>query len=476
MIENDQHTNPFFLQGIARNQQVYSLSDVPVSGRIPEWLTGTYIRNGPGMFQLPNRCMNHWFDAMGALHKFDFANGKVRYQNSYIESEAYKWVRDHGELKYSEFATDPCKSMFRKVMSYFIPVLPNMTDNPKVHVAKIADKFMALGETQMQVIFDPKTLRTVGLTEYAPRNFAYKTTAHPHFEGGHAWNVVVKFGMFSYYQIYDTATPGAKPVAHIPVAKPAYLHGFGMSSKYFIIVAPPLVVTPIELLFWRRPYIENHKWLPKEGTTFYVIEKATGKLKGKYTTDAFFLFHHVNAWDEGEDLVMDINTYDDASIVSSYYLRELEKPDLRLPKGTLRRYRLHLPTGKIISHEISTACIELPRMDYAGYNTNAKYRYCFGVSVHPQHPVGFYNSLVKIDTQTGQSDYWYNKGCYPGEPCFVPAPGGHADHEGVLLTIVLDTLAQNAFLLILDAATMQEIARATVPQSIVYGFHGEYFG
>jgi carotenoid cleavage dioxygenase-like enzyme len=379
-------------------------------------------------------------------------------------------------MKYAEFATDPCRSMFKKVMSYFIPALPNMTDNPKVNVVKLGEQWMALGETQMQVVFDKDTLETVGVTEYAPRNFAYKTTAHPHFEAAHAWNVVVKFGMFSHYQVYDTAQPEARPVASIPVAKPAYLHGFGMTQNYFIIVAPPLVVTPIELLFWKRPYIENHRWMPDMGTIFYVIDKRSGKLRGKYRSDAFFLFHHVNAWEEGEELVMDINAYDDASIISSYYLRELEKPDLRLPKGTLRRYRLNLGSGRVSENLLSDACIELPRIDYHRYNMNSAYRYVYGVSVHPNHPVGFYNSLVKIDTHTGENHYWYRNGCYPGEPCFVPSPESRSDEDGVLLSIVLDATANQSFLLVLDAATLDELARATVPQPIVYGFHGDYFG
>jgi len=60
----------FFPFGVAQNQKTYSLADVPVTGTIPDWLQGSYIRNGPGMFQLENKRLNHWFDAMGALHKF----------------------------------------------------------------------------------------------------------------------------------------------------------------------------------------------------------------------------------------------------------------------------------------------------------------------------------------------------------------------------------------------------------------------
>jgi carotenoid cleavage dioxygenase-like enzyme len=381
----------------------------------------------------------------------------------------------NGDLKFSEFATDPCKSIFKKIQSYVFPTLPNMTDNPKIHVAKINEKFMALGETPMMVEFDADTLKKTGVNEIIPGGFAYKTTAHPHFENGNAYNLVVKFGMNSFYRIYDMSKPGSKPLAQVPVKQPAYLHGFGMSKNYFIIAAGPLVVTPIELLFWKRPYIENHKWLPKEGTEFIVIDKRTGKLSARLHTEASFNFHHINAWEEGDDLVMDINAYDDASIVFKYYLKELENPELELPFGTVRRYRINLRSKKINYHKISEDCIELPRIDYHRYNTNGAYQNVYGVSIHPQKRKGFYNSLVKINTNTGQSVYWAEDDCYPGEPCFIPSPDSKSDEDGVLVSIVLDGKHENSFLLLLDATTMNEIARARVEHPVVYGFHGEYF-
>jgi carotenoid cleavage dioxygenase-like enzyme len=45
----------------------------------------------------------------------------------------------------------------------------------------------------------------------------------------------------------------------------------------------------------------------------------------------------------------------------------------------------------------------------------------------------------------------------------------------VLLSIVLDAKKKNSFLLLLDAGSMTEIARAAVPEAIVYGFHAEFF-
>ena len=87
----------------------------------------------------------------------------------------------------------------------------------------------------------------------------------------------------------------------------------------------------------------------------------------------------------------------------------------------------------------------------------------------------FYNSLVKINTQNGDATYWHSEGCHPGEPCFIPSPDSKDDQDGILLSIVLDTLHGNSFLMLLDASTMQEIARATVPEPVVFGFHGKFF-
>ena len=65
---------------------------------------------------------------------------------------------------------------------------------------------------------------------------------------------------------------------------------------------------------------------------------------------------------------------------------------------------------------------------------------------------------------------------YPGEPVFVPAPGATAEDDGVLLSVILDPERGTSSLLVLDAATLAERARAEVPHHIPHGFHGQYFG
>ncbi len=45
----------------------------------------------------------------------------------------------------------------------------------------------------------------------------------------------------------------------------------------------------------------------------------------------------------------------------------------------------------------------------------------------------------------------------------------------MVLSVVLDAAQGRSFLLVLDAASLGEIARAYVPHPILFGYHGEYF-
>ncbi|CAH1775269.1 unnamed protein product, partial [Owenia fusiformis] len=45
-----------------------------VTGTIPSWIKGGFLRNGPGKFEAGKDKYNHWFDGLALLHRFDFDN------------------------------------------------------------------------------------------------------------------------------------------------------------------------------------------------------------------------------------------------------------------------------------------------------------------------------------------------------------------------------------------------------------------
>ena len=466
--------NDVFKLGFGQNEEI-SINNLPIEGQIPKWLTGTLLRNGPGTFNVGEQQYRHWFDGLAMLHKFSFGNGRISYANKFLESKSYQAAQENGRISYSEFATDPCRSLFQRVQSIF---QPQVTDSAKVSIAQVANRFIALAETPIQVEFDPETLKTVGVFNYEDRIVGQMTTVHPHFD--HArdtmYNVVTRYNAISHYRLYEMV--GRKPprlVGQIPVKNPSYMHSFGLTQNYVIITEFPLVVNPISLLLWLKPYIENFAWKPKQGTPFYVMNRFTGELVGKFDADPFFAFHHINAFEKGDELIIDINAYEDASIVQNYYLNRLSDTATELPFGQFRRYRLPL-NGRRVSYEVmSDACIELPRFDYERYNTKEEYQYTYAVSINPQQRQGFYNQLVKVDIHTGQDTTWFAPGCYPGEPVFVGNPERIAEDDGVILSVVLDANRGTSFLLVLDAQSFTERARAEIPHAVLFGYHGDYF-
>lgn len=469
---------PAYPLGFLSPQAEVNLPALAVQGRIPDWLTGTLLRNGPGAFQVGSQAYRHWFDGLAMLHRFSIAGGKVAYANKFLNTRAYREAQSSGRIAYSEFATDPCRSLFARVMAVFDP---KITDSAKVSIAQVAGRMMALAETPVQVYFDPQTLEAAGVFQYEPRTVGQMTTVHPHFGGADAFNLVTRYHARSHYNFYRVrgAAGGAvtEQVASLPVSRPAYLHSFGMSQNYFIIAEFPLVVNPLDLLLWLRPYIENFKWEPQRGTRLWVINRHNGTLVAQSETDPFFAFHHINAFERGGELVIDLAAYPDAEIIQSYYINRLADSRGELPHGTLRRVRIPLEGAKrarVRWETRSDVCIELPHFDYTRYNTRADYRSVYAISLHPSQPGGFYNRLVKLDVETAQVVDWFEPGCYPGEPVFVRRPDGAAEDDGVILSVVLDANAGISFLLVLDAASFGELARATLPHPALIGYHGAF--
>lgn len=465
-----------FTTGFTTLAEETRIANLEVHGAFPDWLQGSLIRNGPAQFEVGARSFNHWFDGAAMLHRFGFAGGKVSYANKYLQTPGYVGNKAAGKISFREFATDPCRNLYQRVMSTF---KPSSSHNASVNLTKLAGEFLALTETPLPVAFDAETLETVGVVGFEDKLGFGSTTAHPHFDPQRrvGINHLIGYGRESAYSFITI--PDEKPlrrqvVSQLKVAEPAYIHSFGVTENYLILAEYPLTVNPLELLLSGKPFIENFKWHPERGARFLIFSKEDGKLVRSHAAEAFFSFHHINAFEENGDIVVDISGFHDDQLVQQLYLNRLRGEhggDIAFPE--FRRYRLPKSGGAATYEVLSDYAIELPRINY---RTNGKpYRYAYGSSIAPEKRGDFLNALVKVDVNSRESKLWFEDGCYPGEPVFVAAPGQGAEDEGVILSVVLDGAKGTSFLLVLDAASFEERARALVPHHIPFGFHGQYF-
>lgn len=441
--------------GLTNLDDEITVDELELEGELPGWLGGSLLRTGPARWDLGAQTVNHWFDGLAMLHRFTIDGGSVSYANRFLQTKAFKAAQD-GRVHYSEFATDPCRSAFQRVASLFDP---GFTDNANVNVAKIMGQWVALTETPMAVTFDPETLATLGVRKIPATTGGL---AHPHGdEDGRALSMGVNLiGRPAYRLIQDD-----RVVGKLPVRRPAYVHSFAMTERYAILVEHPYTVNPIRIPLSKKPFIEHFEWHPEDGTRFVAFDRRTGRHVAEWHGPAFFVFHNVNAYEEGDDIVVDLCAYDDPEVVQALGLQKL-RGGQPIPWARLERFRLR-PGGAVDRIRLSEEPLELPRIDY-GRRNGRPYRYVWGAGAHSD----FVDTIVKVDVTTGETLTWSDG--YPGEPVYVGRPGRDEEDDGVLLTVVLEPERAASSMVVLDAATLTELARARVPHHIPFGFHGQF--
>jgi beta,beta-carotene 9',10'-dioxygenase len=444
---------------------------LPVTGTLPPWLSGTLFRNGPARFEVGTSRYRHWFDGLAMIHRFTIADGSVSYANRFLRSPAFVEAERTGRIARSEFGTDPQRSLIERIGA---PFGSAASANANVNVAPFGDCYLALTETIAPVAFDGLTLETRGPLPYDDNVPGQVTTAHTlHDRVRRAtFNIVIDMGRKSQYHVVriEDGTLVRTIIASIAVDRPAYMHAFSITDRYVILAEYPLTVNPLDLLLHRKPFIENYRWESKRGARFHVVPKDGGGPAGTYEADAFFAFHHINAFEDGDAIVLDIAAYDDASIVDDLKLQRVLEPGERpIARPSFRRYRLTPGKSSAESEPLSAISLELPRV--APSVEGKKYRFAYGACADGDS--SFISSrLAKVDTRDGSVAIWSAHDAYPGEPVFVPRPAAIDEDDGVVLSVVLDAAAGNSFLAVLDGRSFSELARVDVPHHIPFGFHG----
>jgi beta,beta-carotene 9',10'-dioxygenase len=473
--------------GFSTLEREVVLDELALSGELPAWLCGSLLRTGPAKFEVGGQSMRHWFDGLAMLHRFTIDRGRVSYGSRFLESSDYRAAREHNRITLSEFATDPCRSLFKRVQTLFAPKRA-LADNANINIARLGERFVAMTETPLPVQFDPQTLAAADVRPFAAPG--HLTTAHPQLDrsSGGMLNYAANLGGRSSYRFFALEpSQGSGPVrplrmiASLPVKEPAYMHSFGLTKRWLVLAEFPFVVNPLALALSGRPYIENYRWKPELGTRFTLVDRASGKSVAGFRTDACFAFHHVNAYDDGEDVVVDLCALADAAIVEDLYLERLRmgKP---IAGAELTRFRLRRSDRSVSRELLADGDVELPRINYMRCNERP-YRYVWGLS---KGASGWLEQIVKIDIAERSTLSWSAPACFAGEPVFVARPRDASDpagerasslqteDDGVLLSVVLDADVGTSFLLVLDARDLSELARAQVPHHIPFGFHGQF--
>ena len=447
-----------------------------VEGSVPSWLSGALIRNGPANFEFGGERATHWFDGLAMLRRYGFDDGTVRYSNRFLRTDAYAGAAD-GETA-GEFATGG--GALRQAARWLRAVgPPESTDNAVVHVARLGDHYVALTEAPRRVAFDPDSLRTRGEFRWTGDVPEHMATAHLAVApDGETVGYATTFGRTPQYHLYRVPPDGAERerFAAVDAEGPAYVHDCVATERYAVLVEPPLRISVLRALApWGDGILDALSYDADGRTRFLVVDRETGALVAEPTVSGFFVFHLVNAFEDGDDLVVDLTAFEDADIVGALSLETLSEDAFdAVPPGRLDRFRLDLDLdpdrdGGVERSRRYDGGLELPTVPRAV--RGRPYRYAYAQATDRRGA----NGLAKIDVEAGTAVEWWERGVYVEEPRMVQRPGADREDDGVVLATALDADAGRSMLLVFDAETLTERARAPLPHALPFGFHGRYF-
>jgi carotenoid cleavage dioxygenase-like enzyme len=450
-----------------------SAVELAVEGSLPHWVDGSLYRNGPGRFETPSGEVQHWFDGLAYLRRFEIegAADSIRYTGRFLRSEAYR-RSEAGEAGAAQFGTGREGGPLRRLRGR---LLPETTDNANVNVLEVADSLLAITETPEMTAIDPETLQTRGAFAYTDDVPGQWQCAHPVRDPvrGETVNMLVSFGRTSSYEVVtrqDGAT-GREGLASIPVDAPSYTHSFALTDRYVVLTEPPFRLDPLDLLLpWRggEGFVDAFTWEPERGTRFRLIDRNTGAVTASYRSPSMFVFHHVNAVERDGAVVVDLVGFPGDDAVQTLYLDAL-RDGVEPPRGTL--WRIQLPmAGGTPSREALASGLTLPRTNEACLTQAHRYTWAQGRG--PE--TAFADRIVKAGPE-GISATWETQGWFCGEPVVIGDPDGAEPDDGVVLVVALDPKAERSVLAVLDAATLDELATANLPHVLPFDFHGQFY-
>ena len=476
-----------------------------ITGKIPEWVSGTLFKNGPGRYEFGEISYQHPFDGQACVQKLKIKNGEVEYSNKILETRCYLKILKEKRLLPMFGAVDVGTTLFERIKTLFYPT--EDADNVNVNVAPfLGNQLYALTESHMICQIDPKDLsiiKTLNIKDYF--SSIVMTNAHPHIESDGSWitpNINGKNVSYDFIKYDASVRPNeninlldcGKVISSIPSSSRfcmSYVHSFGITKNYIILIEQTLQINFLKIfynVFINKPLSEAMTNYTDWNSRIRVIHKETGKeVKQKFYTDPLVTFHHINAYEKVDEtnkikILVDICAYD-PKFIDINDKGGLKDPAREEIKAVAFAKRITIPVDldSILDSEIycpisllnSEYGIEFPAINYEKFNGKA-YKYLYGVN-HYKLPY----KIVKINAEDEKDmkfKEYYEEGrfCLPTEPVFVEAPNANDEDDGVLLVFVVSE--KNEFLSVLDAKNLNEIARADIPEHIkaAWTFHGFY--
>lgn len=451
-------TNPH-LQGNLAPVRTEDDFEMKVRGKIPAGLQGAFYRNGPNP-QFDPTGPYHAFVGDGMIHGFYLRDGKAHYRNRWVRTP--RWQAEHkaGRPLFGAFGGPSDPSVAN--------VKPGGANTNIVHHA---GKLMALQEASDPMEMDAATLET---RDWVPTGGRF--TAHPKMDpetGEMVWFAYSAGPQPLNNQIAFGITDKTGKITRRDVFAAPYcsmIHDFFVTKNYALFPVLPLTGDITRAMRGGPAFA----WEPEKGAFIGVLRRdAPADTVRWFEIEARYMFHPMNAWEDGSKLHVELLEYPEAPL--------FPKADgTRTTNNTavLARWTIDLADASNTAkrEQLDDIAGEFPRFDER--RTGLSYRHgWYAANVGHKNPIEF-NSIAYIDLKSGKRALrtFGNDGV--GEPIFVPRSAGAPEGDGHILAVVHRVAENRSDFIILDAQNIEgePVAVCELPRRVPAGFHGNWVG
>ena len=433
--------------------------ELPVTGKVPDWLDGTLYRNGPGRYEVGERRISHQFDGFAKIYKFRFSRGKVHYATKFLKSRQYNVsLQKNDVIKGMDMYPPVPPRSYPERMK----LLTATNDNALINIWKTGDFLFMTHDGALTQMIDPVNLDYRG---YGPpiKELDYEKLgndmqpAHParRVGGEGTINILMKevvkaTGVGLNCMLYeDSPDMTRRIIGRFDLSYMTIAHSFALSENYVVFIAMPLEVHPQDFMTGKvDSAVGMMHWHGEKNTTFYVfdVRKTEAPPVGIFETEALFYNHQVNSFESqganGTVINIDLIGYDDSEFLtrretfgSVDLMRDMHRLDQYLrhdaPRPTLRRIKIDLNGNRAFhqkrilkdSSGDEVTC-EMPRINdaYNGKDYCIFYAGCVGQTARIKN--GAFLQPMKLNACTGEATYFsHEPAMYADECIFIPNGG-----------------------------------------------------
>jgi carotenoid cleavage dioxygenase len=445
-------SNPYLKGNYRPVDEEVTVTDLAVTGTIPEHLDGRFVRNGPNPIG-PDPATYNWFVGTGMVHGVRLRGGRAEWYRN-------RWVRSAGVAK--ALGEEPRGG----------PVLTDFDMANNIMVVSHAGKTLAISDHARPYELSEELDTLVACDFGATLPGAY--TGHPKRDPatGELHGVSWFLGWGNKVQYSVIGTDGrVRRLVDIEVAGQPLMHDFSLTENHVVLYDLPVTFDLERVASTVPDQVQRqslpHSWNPDYPARVGVMPREGGSEDVRwFDVEPCYVLHALNAYEDGDRLVLDVTRW--PKMFDEYH----DGPRDEVPR--LDRWTVDLAAGKVTEETLDDRLQEFPRIDdrLAG----RAHRYSYTVAFDPgdgddqPRPQG----LLVHDHEKGETETRSFDGGMPTEFVFVPDSQEAAEDQGVLMGYVHDPATETGDLVLLDAATRETVATVHLPVRVPHGFHGNW--